>query len=122
MPELYRVGFRIEYYSENKWRITGVPAMSKNLDASDIIMKMIDAVNDTGSNYGKDSSIANPLSGKLALVMARSSAIKSGQKLTREEMEHIVVSLFSLPDPLYTPNGNKIYYLIDENKLDNMFN
>lgn len=121
LPELNRVGFRLEYEEENRWKITGVPAMAKNINPVDIVRKMIDSVNDSGENYGKDNSSENPLAPIMALMMARSASISSSQKLTEEEMENIVSELFSLSDPRYTPNGNLIYHIIDENKLSSLF-
>ena len=50
---------------------------------------------------------------RLALVMARSAAITRGRRLSAEEMEHLVAELFQLPDPAFTPNGNRIFARLD---------
>lgn len=121
MPELNRAGFRLEYDSENKWNITGTPTFIQNLDARDIVMRMIESIDESAVNFGKSDKSSKYLLEKLALIMARSGAIHYGQKLTSSEMEHIVGKLFSLPDSSYTPNGNKIYYLIEDKKLLSIF-
>lgn len=121
LPELNKVGFRIEYDYDRRWNITGVPSFMKNLDARDVVMKIVESVDDSGLNYGKDNKEGNSLISRMALVMARGGAINYGQKLTLEEMEHIVGKLFSLPDPSYTPNGNKIFHIIDSSKLLSWF-
>ena len=54
---------------------------------------------------------------KVALVMARSGAIRRGVKLSNREMEDIIARLFALPDPSLTPNGNKVYTLISESGI-----
>ena len=120
-PELHRIGFRIEYDSENRWNITGVPAYAKNLDSRDVILKMVETVDESDQNYGRGDRDENGLLTRLALVMARSAAINYNQKLSSEEMEHIVSQLFSLPDPSYTPNGNKIYQVLDRGYLSSLF-
>lgn len=120
LPEMNRIGFRIEYDSDNKWLVTGVPSFAINLDARDIILRMLEAVDETGLNYGNSHSSLNPLMQRLALIMARSAAIHYDQKLTSEEMEYIVSKLFSAPDSSYTPNGNKIYYLIEDSIINNI--
>ncbi len=74
-----------------------------------------------GVNYGSESKVADQLSERMALAMARSTAIKRGQRLSPDEMEHIVGELFSLPDPAYTPNGNPVYCLLDPQKLESLF-
>ena len=121
LPELSKIGFRIEYDSENKWNITGIPAFIKNLDARDIVKKMIESVDDSDVNYGSNGADNKDLLKRLALVMARGGAINYGQKLSADEMEHIVGKLFSLPDPSYTPNGNKTYHLLDASYIRSLF-
>ena len=121
LPELNRVGFRIEYDKDRRWNITGVPGFVKNLDVRDIILRMVETVDDSGVNYGKEGAGTNDLIYRLALVMARGAAINYGRKLTEEEMEHIVGKLFSLQDPSYTPTGNKIFQTLDKNYLGSLF-
>lgn len=121
LPELYKVGFRIEYESDNRWNITGVPAYLKNQDSRDIILRMIESVDDSNLNYGNTGKKGYELLKHLALVMARSAAINYGTKLTSEEMEHIVSKLFSLPDPSYAPNGGKIFHTMENNYIQSLF-
>ena len=121
MPKLNAVGFRFEYDSETRWNIVGVPSFAKNLDYRDIILKMIESVDESGVNYGREGERQDMLLSDLALAMARGAAINYGRKLSMDEMEHIAGKLFSLPDPLYTPNGNKIFQLIDEQTITGFF-
>lgn len=121
LPELNRVGFKIEYDSDNRWQITGVPAFAKNLDGRDIVMKMLDSVDDSGVNYGKENRDTSGMLKRLALTMARNAAINYGTRLTSEEMENLVSRLFSLPDPSYTPNGTKIFHILDSPSLLSIF-
>lgn len=120
LPELNKIGFRIEYDSEERWNITGIPSYLKNVDSRDIVMRIIESVDDSDLNYGKESGKTQDLMKRLALIMARSSAVNYGRKLTSEEMEHIVVNLFSLPDPSYTPNGSKIFHTFDVSNIQSL--
>ncbi|MDE6793006.1 MAG: DNA mismatch repair endonuclease MutL, partial [Muribaculaceae bacterium] len=119
--ELTGMGFALEYEEEDKWKITGVPAILKNADPRDLIYKIIESIMENSENYGNEGLNPAELTEKIALAMARSSAIPRGKKLSDDEMEHLVGELFSLPNPLYTPNGNRIYYLLDDNKLQSFF-
>ncbi|MDE5712778.1 MAG: DNA mismatch repair endonuclease MutL, partial [Muribaculaceae bacterium] len=119
--ELSRLGFVIEYEEDNRWKIAAVPAMLKNADPKDMVLKILESVTEDGVNYGNEGNIAQSLPERLALVMARSSAISRGRRLSTDEMEHIVGELFSLPSPAYTPNGNRVYCLLDEGRLESMF-
>ena len=122
LPDLNRLGFRIEYDSENRWNITGIPAFAKGMDVRDVVLKMIESVDDSDQNYGREGRDVSQIYEKLALMMARSKAINYGKKLTTEEMEHIVSKLFSLTDPSYTPHGTKIFHLIDSSQILTLFN
>lgn len=122
--ELTRLGFTLEYVEDDRWSISTIPAMLRDADIRDVVLRLLDSVCEDGVNYGNDGNAdkasADILS-RMALVMARSAAIQGGRKLTVDEMEHLIGELFSLPDPAYTPNGNKIYILLDPHRLDSLF-
>lgn len=120
-PELMRIGFALEYDEGNRWRISSVPAILKNVEPKDVVLKMLDSISDGSANYGKDGDTPAELLKRLALVMARSAAIQRGTKLSADEMEHLIGELFSLPDPAYTPNGSLVFHVIDSRKLDSIF-
>lgn len=119
--ELRRLGFTLEYEEGTTWRVTSVPTMIRNADPRDVIMRVLDSVAADSANYGKDGDVGATLNGRLALVMARSAAIRRGQKLSVGEMESITGRLFSLPDPSFTPSGNLIYTVFDENRIERIF-
>ena len=119
--ELARLGFGIEYEEENRWRIVAVPAMLKDSDPKDVVLRILESVMEDGVNYGNDGNVLTSLPERMALVMARTSAITRGRKLSNDEMEHLVGELFMLPSPAYTPNGNRVYCLLDDHRLESMF-
>jgi len=119
--ELRKMGFALEYESGNSWQIVSVPAMLKNVDAKDVVYRILDSVTEESVNYGKENLADFSISQRIALVMARSAAVRRGQKLSSTEMEHLLGDLFSLPDPAYTPYGAKVFSVFDENYLDRLF-
>lgn len=119
--ELAKLGFEMEYDEADRWKITSVPAMLKNADAKDVILRILDSICDDGANYGKEGRTSEQLLSDMALVMARASAIQGGSKLGPDEMEHIIGELFSLPDSAYTPNGSRVYCVLDAGSLESMF-
>lgn len=119
--DLARLGFILEYAEEDCWRITRIPAILRNSDVKDIILRILDSVSEGGVNYGKDNFALPDISSKMVLIMARSSAIQAGQKLSADEMEHLTGKLFSLADPAYTPNGNRVFCILDSTNMDSMF-
>lgn len=119
--ELRRLGFELEYDAGDVWRITSIPS-DLNGDPKDIILRILDSVSEDSANYGSDQRPADSMLQRVALLMARGAAITRGRRLTSEEMENLIGELFALPDPAYTPNGNKIYTILDESSLYRLLN
>lgn len=120
--EIKRMGFMIEYHEDNKWSILGVPSTLDKQNPKDIILQILDTVDENNPDYGKnDLEMMTSAISKIAYVMARAAAIKGGQKLSTTEMEYIVDELFKLPNPQYTPNGNPVIKVIDNNYIQSLF-
>lgn len=119
--DLKKLGFSLEYESGETWMITSLPAMLKNGNPKDIVLRILDSVTEDSANYGLDGRGEVSIAERAALMMARSSAIRRGEKLSASEMEHLCAELFSLPDPALTPNGNRIFCLLDQSRLDTLF-
>ncbi|MDE6335906.1 MAG: hypothetical protein K2L34_04985, partial [Muribaculaceae bacterium] len=119
--ELTRLGFTLEYEEDDRWRITTVPAMLRGTDAKDVVLRILDSISDGSVNYGNENNAMDDLASRMAMVMARSAAIQAGQKLSADEMEHLIGELFALSEPNYTPNGNLVFCLLDSSRLDSMF-
>lgn len=114
------LGFSLEYLSDSDWQINAVPSMVKAHEAKDVLLRVLDSVTEDSVNYGNEYQPGATLRQKVALVMARSGAIRRGVKLSNREMEDIIARLFALPDPSLTPNGNKVYTLINESGIASM--
>lgn len=119
--DLRRLGFSLEYESGETWMITSLPAMLKNGNPKDIVLRILDSVTEDSANYGLDARGEVSIASRAALMMARSSAIRRGEKLSAVEMEHLCAELFALPDPALTPNGNRVFCLLDQSRLDSLF-
>ncbi|MBD5370748.1 MAG: DNA mismatch repair endonuclease MutL [Bacteroides sp.] len=105
---------------DSLYHIMAVPADLSGCDPKDIVLRILDSVSEDSHNYGADDRPVESLLSNMALVMARSAAIRRGRRLTPEEMEQLIADLFALPDPLYTPNGNRIYATLDESTLSRL--
>lgn len=120
--DLHRMGFLLEYDSDDSWFIASVPSMFRNADTTDIIFKILDSVNDNSLDYGKDENIDKSLMGRSALLLARSTAIRRGTKLSVAEMENLTCKLFETEASALTPDGNRIYSVINEDNLIKLLN
>lgn len=118
--DLRRLGFTLEYESDRKWRIMSVPALPSGSEPRDVILRILDSIADDTANYGKEGDVGATLRERMALVMARSAAIRRGQRLSAAEMESVITSLFSLPSPSLTPDGHPVYTALDEHRISRM--
>lgn len=118
--ELSAIGFSLEYEEENKWSIAAVPTMINQGDARETILRILESVREDTDNYGTTGDPVDDIMQRMALVMARSAAIVRGRKLSPQEMENLVGQLLSLPDPSLTPSGNRIFTMLDEDRLHSL--
>lgn len=108
---LEELGFNISPLGGNTWSINGVPSILKDANPRDILLSMIENVTETGEE------IASAMHEKIALSLAKSSAIKRGQTLSPDEMDRIISDLFRLPTPAITPYGKQVFTILP---LDNI--
>ena len=113
--ELASLGFDIASLGDNSWSVNGMPSVLQNVNATEMIMSMIETYTSTGAELG------DSLRSKIALSMAKSASVKSGQPLTVAEMEHIVSDLFKLSTPNYTPDGHVVLAVIGFDDIAKLF-
>lgn len=114
-PELENLGFNIAPLGDNTWSIMGVPSILKDANPRDTLLGMIENITESGED------LATGLHERLALSMARSSAIKRGQSLTAAEMDKLISNLFRLPSPGLTPEGNTVFTIINIDDISKLF-
>lgn len=116
--ELAAMGYELEKEDDDNWRIVSTPQAERGLaPARDIVLRLLDSVAEETANYGRDAMPRQALTERTALLMARSAAITGGRRLSAEEMEHLLGELFRLKDPALTPDGHRIYTLVDSQAL-----
>lgn len=117
IDDLQSLGFKLEYECDTTWRVTAVPSFLRNADSRDVVLRVLDSEAMESVNYGREENADVSMRRRVALAMARSAAIRRGQKLSGEEMENIVSELFSLPDPSLSPDGNPVYRVLTEDAV-----
>ncbi|MBO5456517.1 MAG: DNA mismatch repair endonuclease MutL [Muribaculaceae bacterium] len=105
-PALEELGFNLSPLGDNTWSINGIPSILKDANPRDTLLSMIENVTETGEE------LASTLHEKIAISLARSSAIKRGQPLTAGEMDRLISDLFRLPSPSLTPYGKPVFTIL----------
>lgn len=113
--DLHSIGFELANLGQGNFSINGVPAGTEGLNPATLVRSMIE----TAQNKGGD--IKAEVQSLLALSLAKSAAIVSGQILSNEEMENIVDSLFACSMPRYTPDGKLVFYIFRQEEIERFF-
>ncbi len=114
--EIKGVGFAFEYLGENTIVINGVPSLVRADSGREIFTGVLEDYKKNFLEY-KNSNIEN-----MARSMATNSGIKSGKKLSIEEMKSLIDHLFACKNPNHSPNGRLIYYIFGLEKIEDIFN
>ncbi len=111
--EIEAMGFDVAFLGDNTWSINGIPSVIGDLNPVDTLLGMIESVTEGGDAGGK-------MRERMALAMARSSAIKSGQSISAEEADRLLGELFRLPEPSYTPDGLRVIHKLPMEEIAGM--
>lgn len=112
---LKSVGFKFSYFSNSSLMIDGIPSLLNTSGISNLIHEMIDNAKNTALNAREQ------LHESIAISLARTTAIKSGQSLTQEEMADIIDRLFACTDSNFTPDGKSIHTTLTQSELLSKF-
>jgi len=105
------VGFNFSISTKNRLKIDGIPALLNASGIAPLITEMIANSRNTGSDTKVD------MYESIALALAKTAAIKSGQQLTSEEMTDIIDRLFACQNSNFTPDGKSIHTTLTQSEL-----
>lgn len=115
LPEINNLGFDIQEFGKNSFVIHGFPADILQGDEKKMIEELIEQykMNSQVTKLSKRESLAKSL--------AYSSSIKSGKKLSVEEMKTLIDELFACENAFNAPNGRLTFITISNDELDKRF-
>lgn len=113
--QLESTGFVIKKLKSDTVEISGIPLSVAESEVSIIIEQLI-------SDFQNEVPNSNlSLTDLLSKSMANSLAIKTGQRLTQHEQEHLVNSLFACKEPNVTPSNRPIFITMSMEEFDKRF-
>lgn len=116
LPDLEKIGFRIQAMNNQTFVINGTPADSKSNDAVALLEKILDMYKTNLVDLKLDKKL------NLARTLASQLAIKSGQVLNPTEMQDLIDKLFACAVSEVSPDGKKIYTILNVNELKTRLN
>jgi DNA mismatch repair protein MutL len=115
MPDLLKVGFEFEPLENFSFNVKGV---SSHVGTSSVIDLLLDLL-EKAKSTSLDPTVG--LHESISLTLAESSALKSGQRLTNEEMNDMIDRLFACANHNFTPDGKKIMSIFTQDELEKRF-
>lgn len=116
LPDLEKIGFRIQQMNSSTFVINGTPADSKANDAVALLEKILDMYKTNMTDLKLDKKL------NLARSLASQLAIRQGQSLTPTEMQDLVDRLFGCAVSEISPDGKKIYTILNVNEIKTRLN
>ncbi|MBO4906543.1 MAG: DNA mismatch repair endonuclease MutL [Bacteroidaceae bacterium] len=112
--DLALLGFDISQLSGGTWSVEGIPVGMEGLEPRQLLLDLITAT----ANRGTFST--EELHERMALALARSAAIPSGQVLGNAEMDDLTTKLLASTMPQLTPDGHTIYTILEDSTLEKL--
>lgn len=114
LPDMSIMGFDLSDLGGGNYAVNGVPAGSEGLDPVALVRHVLADSSEQGRVVGHE------LQSKLALSLARHTAIDYGQVLSNEEMERLVNELFACENVNYTPDGKTILCILPQQDIEQL--
>ena len=112
--EIRALGFQFEVFGKNTLLVSGIP-LGVHGEEKAMFEGFLEQFK------ANQSELNVPLRENLARSLAKRTAIPSGQKLTREEIDAIVGGLFACPNPNFSPSGKPTFFTFDTSKMESYF-
>ena len=109
--EIKILGFDLAFLGGNSYAINAVPADAMGGSPAALVKDIVAAAIDDGAGN------AEIRIEKVALALAKATAIRSGKTLTPEEMETLIASLFAIESHGLTPDGLPVLTILTDDEL-----
>ncbi len=113
--DIRAIGFDLELEGDTKVLIKGCPADVASMNSAGLLKSIISAfMNET-------LDIETERKERIAIEMARVSAIPHGKPLTHEEMRELIDNLFGCVTPNFSPSGRSIISILNLEDIEKRF-
>jgi DNA mismatch repair protein MutL len=109
------IGIEIQHLGNNIVSINSLPAECE-ADSATVVLEMM--LEDYKSKQADPSA---GIKEKLAVSLARASAVPYGKSLSKSEMENLFDTLFACKSPNYSPSGKPVVSIIQIDEIEKRF-
>jgi DNA mismatch repair protein MutL len=115
LDQIREAGFDLGTIGKSSVVISGIPSYLTDIDPEELFRNLLENIK------SEEPDISNNMQEFIARVLAKSSSIKYGQKLSSREINHIIESLFSCSTPNFSPSGKTIISILNFEELEKKF-
>lgn len=108
-------GFDIKENQTNTFTVSGVPSEFDKVNTSQLLEDLLEAYK-TG-----EVDAASEVKEQMAAIMARNARMKAGERLSGDQMSHLVGQLFQCSMPGYTSSGQTVFSIIENEEMEKRF-
>ena len=110
-----RLGFEIEEFGGNAYKVTGLPAGLPNINLKQMLIDMIDGLTD-------DNSTDLDIITERVATMSCKAAVKGNNKLSFEEAKELIEELMQAENPYNCPHGRPTLIVMSKYEVERKFN
>lgn len=115
LDDFAHLGFDISNMGGGSFAIQGLPEGIAGLNPSRLVTDMLSSAMEKGGMSKED------IHRGMALTMARSAALVVGEVLSTDEMSNLINELFACEMPGYTPDGKKVFVVVEDRDIEKLF-
>ena len=115
MPVFTKMGYEIEEFGGNEYKVTGIPAGFPRLDYRQMLMNLIDGLMREGRMSDMDI-----LTEKVASMSCK-AAIKGNNKISYEEAKELMKELMKADNPYNCPHGRPTLIVMSKYDIEKKF-
>ena len=115
MPVFTKMGYEIEEFGGNEYKVTGIPAGFPKLDYRQMLMDLIDGLMREGRMSDMDI-----LTEKVASMSCK-AAIKCNNKISYEEAKELMKELMKADNPYNCPHGRPTLIVMSKYDIEKKF-
>lgn len=111
-----RLGFEIESFGGNEYKVTGMPATLPSLDDRELLMDIIDSLMEEGGASSKPELITQRVAS-----MSCKAAVKGNMRMSFAEAQNLVEELMNADNPYNCPHGRPTLISMSKYELEKKF-
>lgn len=111
-----RLGFEIESFGGNEYKVTGMPATLPSLDDHELLMDIIDSLMEEGGASSKPELITQRVAS-----MSCKAAVKGNMRMSFAEAQNLVEELMNADNPYNCPHGRPTLISMSKYELEKKF-